>query len=231
MTTDSTERVKTNKNVLIVDDHPFIILGYKNAITRYIPEQFEFHIEAAKDCKTAFDIIANPEATIFDFAFLDISMPPYEEEGLYSGEDLAILLHERMPNCRIILLTMYTELLKIKNIITAINPHGLVIKNDLDFKELIFGFDKVVNGEIYYSESIQKMMDLENIEPIDIDVIDKQILFHISKGTDMRDFVNYIPLSAESIEIRKRKLKKLLVDKEATDSELIRIAKIKGLLF
>ncbi len=221
---------KIKKNVLIVDDHPFILTGYKNAITRYIPDQYEFHIEAAKDCKSAYDIIANPEATIFDFALLDISMPPYEEQGIYSGEDVAVFLNERMPDCRIIMLTMFTEILKIKNIITAINPHGLVIKNDLDFKELIFGFDKVVNNEIYYSESIQKMMDLEKIEIPEIDVIDKQILFHLSKGTSIREFVNYIPLSIESIEIRKRKLKKLLID-DGTDSELVRKAKNMGLLF
>lgn len=221
---------KIKKRVLIVDDHPFILIGYKNTLNRYIPEQFEFQYEEAKDCKSAYEVITNPETSNLDFAFLDISMPPYPEKGILSGEDLAIVLHERMPECRIIILTMFTEILKIKNIITAINPHGLVIKNDLDFKELIFGFDKVVNNEIYYSESIQKMMDLENIEIPEIDVIDKQILFHISKGTDMNDFVNYIPLSAESIEIRKRKLKKLLID-EGTDHEMIQRAKNMGLLF
>lgn len=221
---------KIKKRVLIVDDHPFILIGYKNTLNRYIPEQFEFQYEEAKDCKSAYDLITNPETSNLDFAFLDISMPPYPEKEILSGEDLAIVLHQRMPDCKIIILTMFTEILKIKNIITAINPHGLVIKNDLDFKELIFGFDKVVNNEIYYSESIQKMMDLENIEIPEIDVIDKQILFHINKGTDMKDFVNYIPLSAESIEIRKRKLKKLLID-EGTDSDMIRAAKNKGLLF
>lgn len=221
---------KIKKRVLIVDDHPFILIGYKNTLNRYIPEQFEFQYEEAKDCKSAYEVITNPETSNLDFAFLDISMPPYPEKGILSGEDLAIVLHERMPECRIIILTMFTEILKIKNIITAINPHGLVIKNDLDFKELIFGFDKVVNNEIYYSESIQKMMDLENIEIPEIDVIDKQILFHISKGTDTNDFVNYIPLSAESIEIRKRKLKKLLIN-EGTDLEMIQRAKNMGLLF
>jgi hypothetical protein len=30
----------------------------------------------------------------FDIAFLDISMPPYEDKGIYSGEDLAKLLLE-----------------------------------------------------------------------------------------------------------------------------------------
>jgi DNA-binding NarL/FixJ family response regulator len=229
-TTDSIEREKIKKRVLIVDDHPFILIGYKNTLNRYIPGQFEFEYEEGKDCKSAYDIITNPETGVFDFAFLDISMPPYQEKGILSGEDLAIVLHQHMPECRIIILTMYTEILKIKNIITAINPHGLIIKNDLDFKELIFGFDKIVNNEIYYSESIKKMMEIENIEPVEVDVIDKEILFHISKGTEPEDFIKYIPLSAESIEIRRKRLKKLLID-EGTDSEMIQRAKRLGLLF
>lgn len=158
-----------NKNILIVDDHPFIIDGYKNAITRYKPEIYEYTFTQGKDCKTGFEIITNPETQPFDVAFLDISMPVYEEKGINSGEDLAKLIMEYMPNCKIILLTMYTELLKIKNIIDTINPAGLVIKNDLTFDELLFGFDVVLKNEIYYSHSIIKMANQNNsdIEGID----------------------------------------------------------------
>jgi DNA-binding NarL/FixJ family response regulator len=230
MTIDSTAETIKN-NILIVDDHPFIIQGYKNAITRYNPDQFEFFIEQANDCKSAYDIITNPQTVAFDIAFLDISMPAYEEKGLHSGEDLAKLLMEFMPNCKIILLTMYTELLKIKNIIDTINPRGLVIKNDLTFDELLFGFDKVLKNEIYYSQSIQKMIDLAQSEIIEIDLFDKQILFHISKGTKTADITQYIPISLEAIEKRKLNLKKLLNIKDESDIELVREAKNKGLLF
>lgn len=230
MTIDSTAETIKN-NILIVDDHPFIIQGYKNAITRYNPKEFEFFIEQANDCKSAYNIITNPEMAAFDIAFLDISMPSYEEKGLYSGEDLAKLLMEFMPNCKIILLTMYTELLKIKNIIDTINPSGLVIKNDLTFDELLFGFDKVLKNEIYYSQSIQKMIDLAQSETIEIDLFDKQILFHISKGTKTKDIPQYIPISLEAIEKRKLNLKKLLNIKDESDIELVREAKNKGLLF
>lgn len=230
MTTDSTAETIKN-NILIVDDHPFIIQGYKNAITRYNPKEFEFFIDQANDCRSAYEIITNPETPVFDIAFLDISMPTYEEKGLYSGEDLAKLLMEFMPNCKIILLTMYTELLKIKNIIDTINPSGLVIKNDLTFDELLFGFNKVINNEIYYSQSIQKMIDLSESEIIDIDLFDKQILFHISKGTKTIDIPQYIPISLEAIEKRKLNLKKLLDIKDESDIELIREARNKGLLF
>ncbi len=226
-----TTRSTIKNNILIVDDHPFIIQGYKNAITRYNPNEFEFLIEEAKDCKSAYEIITNSETIAFDIAFLDISMPVYEEKGMFSGEDLAKLLMEYMPNCKIILLTMYTELLKIKNLISAINPNGLVIKNDLTFDELLFGFDKVMKNEIYYSQSIQKMIDLAESEAIEIDVFDKQILFHISKGTKITDISQYIPISLEAIEKRKQNLKDLLNIKEDSDMELVREAKNKGLLF
>ncbi len=230
MAIDSTSETIKN-NILIVDDHPFIIQGYKNAITRYNPDQFEFIIEQANDCKSAYNIITNPETALFDIAFLDISMPPYEEKGLHSGEDLAKLLMEFMPNCKVILLTMYTELLKIKNIIDTINPRGLVIKNDLTFDELLFGFDKVLKNEVYYSQSIQKMIDLAQSEIIEIDLFDKQILFHISKGTKTKDITQYIPISLEAIEKRKLNLKKLLNIDDESDIELVREAKNKGLLF
>jgi DNA-binding NarL/FixJ family response regulator len=93
------------------------------------------------------NLFTNPESAVFDIAFLDISMPPYEDKGIYSGEDLAKLILEFMPNCKIILLTMFTEFLKIKTIINNINPNGLVIKNDLTFDKLLFAFDKVIKNE------------------------------------------------------------------------------------
>jgi hypothetical protein len=126
---------------------------------------------------------------------------------------------------------MYTELLKIKNIIEAINPSGLVIKNDLTFDEMLFGFDKVLKNEIYYSQSIQKMMDQANLKPIEIDLFDKQILFHLSKGTKTTEMTQYIPIALGAIERRKIKLKDILDIVEGSDIDLVRVAKDRGLLF
>jgi hypothetical protein len=49
----------------------------------------------SKDCESAYNVITNPESDVFDIA-LDISMPPYEDKGIYSGEDGKLLL-EFMP--------------------------------------------------------------------------------------------------------------------------------------
>ncbi|NGY36479.1 response regulator transcription factor [Flavobacterium sp. XN-5] len=230
MTTESAAPTTIKSNILIVDDHPFIIQGYKNAITRYNPSEHEFFIAEAKDCESAYRVITNPESVVFDIAFLDISMPPYEDKGIYSGEDLAKLILEFMPNCKIILLTMFTEFLKIKTIIKNINPNGLVIKNDLTFDELLFAFDKVMKNETYYSESVIKMLESQD-HSIEIDLFDKQILFHLSKGTKAKDITQFIPISLNAIEVRKLKLKELLKVTEGSDIDLVREARNIGLLF
>ncbi|MBP4140947.1 response regulator transcription factor [Flavobacterium sp. P4023] len=227
---DSTIK-KKQSNILIVDDHPFIIQGYKNAITRYKPEEFEFVITQANDCEKAYNIITDGSIDHFDIAFLDISMPSYEEKNIFSGEDLAKLLLEYMPNCKIILLTMFSELLKIKTIIKTINPDGLVIKNDLTFDELLFAFDTVIKNKKYYSESVLKMISQAEADTIEIDPLDKQILFHLSKGTKLNDMNQYIPLTLAAIKQRKINLKKLLSVEQGSDGDLVREAKNKGLLF
>jgi DNA-binding NarL/FixJ family response regulator len=216
-------------NILIVDDHPFIIEGYKNAITRYNPKEYDFVIAQAYDCRSAYDLLENEASPNFDIAFLDISMPAYEEKELFSGEDLAKLISKKMPHCKIILLTMYTELLKIKTIIRTINPNGLVIKNDLTFDELLFAFDKVMKNERYYSQSVVKMLNQTTHNSIEIDEFDKQILFHLSKGTKPEEMSQYIPISLNAIEKRKNGMKDLLKIKSGSDEELLKEAKSKGL--
>ncbi len=227
LTASDSQLVK--KNILIVDDHPFIIEGYKNAITRYNPKYYDFSISQGHDCKSGYEIIQDSNSPQFDIAFLDISMPPYEEKEIFTGEDLAILLNKKMPSCKVILLTMYTELLKIKTIIRSIQPNGLIIKNDLTFDELLLAFDKVMKNEKYYSQSVVKMLNQSTHNAIEIDQYDKQILIHLAKGTSSNDMLQYIPISLNAIEKRKKHLKELLKIKNDSDEDLLKEAKNKGL--
>ncbi|HLA55413.1 MAG TPA: response regulator transcription factor [Flavobacterium sp.] len=217
-------------NIIIVDDHPFIIEGYKNAINSYNSSDFEFTITQANNCKSAYDIIVNPDIQPFDIAFFDISMPAYEEKNIHSGEDLAKLIKEVMPECKVVLLTMHTELLKINTIIKTINPNGLIIKNDLTFDELLVAFDKILKNENYYSQTVVKFVSQSQYDNLEIDPFDKQILYHLSKGTKTKDIPSFVPLSLSAVEKRKLNLKEMLEIKGASDIELIAEAKNKGLL-
>ena len=220
----------TNIKIIIVDDHPFIIEGYKNAINSYAASDYEFAITQANNCRSAYDIITNPDGDHFDIAFFDISMPAYEEKNIFSGEDLAKLIKEVMPACKVVLLTMHTELLKINTIIKNINPNGLIIKNDLTFDELLVAFDKILKDENYYSQTVVKLISQSQYDNLDIDPFDKQILYHLSKGTKTKDIPSFVPLSLSAVEKRKLNLKEMLDVKGGSDVELISEAKNKGLL-
>ena len=115
-------------NILIVDDHPFIIQAYKNALDKYSQQGYEFVITQANNSKTGYESIMETK-TPFDVALFDISIPEYVEKGIYSGEDLALLIKTEMPHCKIILLTMHTELLKINNIIIINSSNFIVSRN------------------------------------------------------------------------------------------------------
>ncbi len=221
--------MKSPIQILIVDDHPFIIEAYKNAINKYGQKGFEFVVTQANNCKSGYENIVDSSKK-FDIAFFDISMPEYAEKGIYSGEDLAMLIKTEMPECKVILLTMHTELLKINNIIKNINPSGLIIKNDLTFDELLFAFDKIINDESYYSQTVIKLVGQAQYNNIELDVFDKQILFHLSKGVKTKDLPTYIPLSLSAIEKRKLNIREILEVAGGTDVDLIREAKNKGVI-
>ena len=217
-------------NILIVDDHPFIIEAYKNAINKYAGDTIAFTVTQAGDCKSGYEYIAGHNKKQFDIAFFDISMPEYAEKGIYSGEDLAMLMRTEMPDCKIILLTMHSELLKINNIIKTINPNGLIIKNDLTFDELIFAFDKIIKNESYYSQTVIQLVGQSQFNSIELDVFDKQILYHLSKGVKTKDLPQYVTLSLSAIEKRKLSIREVLEVKGGTDVDLIREAKYKGVI-
>jgi DNA-binding NarL/FixJ family response regulator len=217
--------------VLMVDDHPFIIEAYKNAIKGYNTKGlYEFTVTQAKDCKTGYEAIINEDNAQFDIAFFDLSMPTYEEKGIHSGEDLALLIKERMPACKIILLTMHSEMLKINTIIKNINPNGLVIKNDLTFDELLLAFDKILKDENYYSQTVVKLVSQIPFDSNEVDVFDKQLLFHLSKGVPTADLAQFVPLADAVIEKRLTNLKAVLDIPQATHSELVQEAKNKGVI-
>jgi DNA-binding NarL/FixJ family response regulator len=221
--------MKTQMNILIVDDHPFIIQAYRNALDKYSLQGVQFDVTQANNCKSGYENIVEAKKP-FDIAFFDISMPEYPEKGIFSGEDLAMLIKTHMPDCKIILLTMHTELLKINNIIKNIDPNGLIIKNDLTFDELLFAIDKIIKNENYYSQTVIKLVGQAQYNDLELDVFDKQILFHLSKGVKTKDLPLYIPLSISAVENRKINIKAVLEVEGDTDTDLINEAKKKGVI-
>lgn len=144
----------------MVDDHPFILQAYRNTLDRFKPDEYEVISTSADSGKTGYEAVVNSPIQ-FDVALLDISIPGYAEKNIESGLDLARLLRERMPNCKVVLLTMHTEKMKFRYFSETIQPDGLVIKNDLTFEELLLAFEKILAGEKYYSESVLNIINMD----------------------------------------------------------------------
>ncbi|UMY66518.1 MULTISPECIES: response regulator transcription factor [unclassified Flavobacterium] len=155
--------MKKTVQLLMVDDHPFILQAYRNTLDRFKPDEYEVVSSSADSGKTGYEAIVNSPHD-FDVALLDISIPGYAEKNVESGLDLARLLRERMPACKVVLLTMHTEKMKFRYFSETIQPDGLVIKNDLTFEELLLAFEKILAGEKYYSESVLNIINMD--EPI-----------------------------------------------------------------
>lgn len=215
--------------VLIVDDHQFIIQGYKNVINLFPDKTITFNFIEASDCKSGYETIVNSPQR-FDIAFLDVSMPEYLEKNIHTGEDLAKLIKEKMPSCKIALLTMHSESLKVLSIIDEINPEGLVIKNDLTFDSMILALTSMLNGETYYSDSVIKFLNNQQKEKVYIDVIDRQILHYLNKGVNYDDIPLYITISSSSVASRKESMKELLGIAGSDDAALVALARDRGML-
>jgi DNA-binding NarL/FixJ family response regulator len=216
--------------VFMADDHPFIIEAYDNTIKTY-ENEYEITVLKASNCKEAYETLNNSETPQIDLAFLDVSMPAFEERNVLTGEDVARIIKNKQPQCKIIMLTMLSDSLRILNIIKNINPNGLIIKNDLTFEELKNAFEKILKGDNYYSQTVVKYVSQSaSIESSPIDELDRQILYHISRGVKTKNIPMYTSMSLSTIEKRKLHLKDLFKVKGGSDEDLIREARERGFL-
>jgi DNA-binding NarL/FixJ family response regulator len=155
--------MKQQLKILMIDDHPFILQAYKNTLDLFKPTEYEMIYFEGIDGESGYSVIANA-TTDYDIALFDISIPEYPQKNIESGIDLAVLLKKTMPTCKIVLLTMHDDKMKFKYIQEHIDPIGLVIKNDLDYKEFLLLMETILEEKKYYSETILKMMEEQNID-------------------------------------------------------------------
>ncbi len=217
--------------VLIVDDHPMIIEGYKNALLGINSDEMTLRIDTADSCDGAFSKIKNASTgTPYDVVFLDIKLPPSEDGKIISGEDLGIKVKELLPDTKVVILTMFNNNFRIHNILKNINPDGFLVKSDVTSDELMRAFQVVLTDPPYYSHTVTKLLRTRIINEVVLDDIDRNILFHLSKGIKTKNLTEYIPLSLAAIEKRKRHLKEVFDVEKKGDESLLEQARNTGFL-
>lgn len=210
--------------ILIVDDHPMTVNGYINVLSEENFDGYNLIFEKALNCQAAFKIISDPN-TAPDIAYLDLSLPPYPEEKIFSGLDLGILLRKLHPQCTIIFLTMHSEASLVERLIEAVHPQGILCKSDIDIDEFIKAFKTIFSGQVYYSHKVNKSLKDRTLDNFKLDNYDRQILLRIIEGIPAEQIPNYVPLTLPAIEKRLEYAKNLILkDGQPTDNESLAIA-------
>lgn len=220
-----------NRNILIVDDHPITVDGYKTLLTS-IKSNKNAMYHLAYNCEETYKKISSTKNNneTLDFAYLDISIPPYEEMKIASGCDLAKIIRDYFPKCKIIILSMHKEPVWVDQILKAIKPEGFIAKTDLKPKNFSKIFLDIESNETVYSSAILEALKIMKLKNIVWGEYDSKILQLLEQGIKTINLPNYIPLCLSAIEKRKAFMKKQLLFNSGSDKELIDEAKKLGLL-
>ena len=217
-------------HVLIVDDHAPIIEGYKSILS-YNLSEIPLVITEANDCESAYKIIVNSEnPDFFDIIFIDVTLPPFIEKNLHSGEDLVPIIRQNLPDAKIVILTSHTESLVLYRIFENCKPNGLLVKSDFTADELLIAFEAIVKGENYYSKSIHKLDSELNKNKKILDYYNQQILILLSQGIKTKNLHEHLHLSVSAIDKRKSTIKFFFGIEKGTDEDIIREARKQGFI-
>jgi len=221
-------------NGLILDDHPVTCIGYKMmldaaCLRKEIPE---LRLAMVHTLKQAYKII-NEKASRglnYDFVFLDIRLPPYPKEGVFSGEDIGRLLRRVSKQTKILVFTSLQNPYRLRSILKSLNPEALVLKTEVCDKKLITALTKALNGVPYYSPSILKIIKNQLITDNEITPPERKFLYLLSTGVQSKEIPKHLPWSVSKVEKQKRILKEKLGVEEKSSWSLIHKAKELGII-
>ncbi len=215
-------------NILIIDDHPTMIEGYKSILNaNYAAESLL--IKSAYNCESAYEYITNLPYS-YDIILVDLALPPYEKAKLFSGEDLAVLIRKLRKDTKIMMLTSHTEAFTLYNLIKKINPDGLLVKSDFTSEEFLKAFQNVLQGEIYYTQTAQKSIKEVGMKHAGLDSYDRRIISLLAKGIKTKNIPDHIGITISAVDKRKAQIKVFFNIYKGNDEDIIREARKRGLV-
>lgn len=214
--------------VLIIDDHPPIIEGYKSILS-YNPYGYNLEIQTAFSCESAYQLISTTE-TPFDVVMIDYTMPPFPERNIHCGADLVPIIRQYLPETKIMMLTSHSESLLLLKVLKEGNPEGLLVKSDILADDFLVAFDAIVRGENFYSSTVISLRkELKESDKV-LDSYNRQIIMLLSQGIQTKNLPDYLNLSKSAIDKRKVIIKEFFDIEKGTDEDILREARKQGFI-
>lgn len=213
--------------LLIVEDHPAMIEGYRSILDS--SKDFAFDITEANDCESGYNAIMD-KRNDFDLIFLDLILPPAPNLKIVDGEDLAKIIRRQKPDLKIVVLTSHVESFPLYSIIRNVVPEGLLVKSDFSREELLGAVNKIVNHEIYHSATVKRgLKDFLN-RGVYLDACNRKIIMLLSQGIKTKNLPQYLNLSVSAIDKRKAQIKEFFNIEKGNDEDILREARKCGFI-
>ncbi len=176
-------------NVMIVDDHPLILMGLKNILKNC--KNINISAEASNG-RVALSILNNEN---IDLVISDIKMPEID------GIELTKQIKREYPDIKVILLTLYDNEETLKRAFNS-GAESCLLKNTSK-KELINIISKVFNDEYYYCKEVMAVIQrvskirkpqtakLDNLSKREMDVFELLIKGFSNNDISETLFISY----------------------------------------
>ena len=204
-----------------------MIEGYKSILSS--SEKYKFILYSAGSAKEAYQLIVSKNV-IFDLALIDLSIPSYEELKIDSGEDVARIVNEKFPFCKIAILTSHMESIKLYTIFKSIKPSGLLVKSEFSSHQLIDAVENILGDNEYFTASVKNCVKEMSRENLFLDNYNRQIIALIGSGVKTKSLPELLHLSLSAIDKRKVQIKDFLGIEKGGDQEIVAEARRQGLI-
>jgi DNA-binding NarL/FixJ family response regulator len=183
------------KKVLIADDHQIFLAGLRMIFA----DNKDFFI--AKEVNNGQEVLDAFRKEVFDFAILDINMP------IFNGIVVCKKLAEKYPTCKVIFLTMYSDL-KFVNEFAKSNAYGYVLKN-AGKAELLKALVYANKGEKYISSELKYTTHWAELDSSKYQALTKremEIIGLLAKGKSSQQIAEDLCLSVFTVNTHRKNI-------------------------
>lgn len=187
--------MKQDINILVVEDHQVVRTGIKYMIQNN--PYYNIKIDEAENGSEAVK-----RATVFDYdaILLDVELPEL------NGFEVLDKVRKKRKNTKIIMLTMYNDILTIKKALKK-GANGYILKNLLE-EEIFLALKTVLDGKTYLCNEVAQTLLTEKAEirPDNLTSREVQIIKLIAKGFTNQEIGKKLELSNRTIDTHRRNI-------------------------
>ncbi len=203
--------------ILIIEDQQDVFENLERHLCKTYPD---YEIKTAVNCDEGFRVIKNSiQKNNLSLVILDLTFNIKSQNVIIpDGKSLLKELKKNNYKIPVVVYTSHDESILVASILDNFNINGFVVKSYNSTKELLFAIEKALEGDYFYSHSINKLIQNKLKFKNVIDGLDMLILEKLPNTTSKKQWEVAIPnasspsgfISYNAIKTRLDKIKDVL---------------------